>query len=213
VGVVPDVLGELGVLLGAVQGTLGRALVPFAARALLEDGARWEWLGRNATAAPTGDSMRAIVAESKRHIRRVRDTMLSAGAQRRAVDDLIGVAGNLLESDPGEIRVPPTDKLLAVAYPNPSGVDSARVMYSVLSQFVHATPLSLLHLERDAYPSVTAPIYAIAVESACRGFFNVARTTLSIACGRDTELDEALVQLARSLGDVSFAAARWHCLG
>lgn len=205
--------GQLVVLLGALQGTLGAALVPIAARALLEDGARWEWLRIRATTAPTGESMRAIVADSKRYIRRVRDTMVSAGAQPRAVDALLAAAGNLRQADPGDFRIPSNDELLALAYPNASGVDSARVMYGVLSQFVHATPLSVLHLRRDTYHSVTAPIYAIGVEAACRGFFNVARTTLTISVDRGRELDDALAQLAQVLGEVRFTAARWHCLG
>ena len=48
-------------------------------------------------------------------------------------------------------------------------------MYSVLSQFVHATPLSVLHLQRDEWTSLTAATtYAVAVEAACRGFFSIA---------------------------------------
>lgn len=205
--------GHLRVVLGATRGTLGRALVPITARALLEDGARWEWLRINASNAPTGDSMRAIVANSRRHISRVRETMISAGSHPQEVDALLAAAGSLRETDPGDSNLPPIDLLLAVAYPNASGIDSARVMYSVLSQFVHATPISVLHLRRDTFHSITAPIHAIGIEAACRGFFAIARTTLTISADRSQLLEEATQDLAEALGRVRLAAAPWHCLG
>ncbi len=205
--------GQLLVVLGAIQGTLGRALVPMAARALLEDGARWEWLRINASNAPTGDSMRAIVADSKRYIARVRESMISAGSRPEAVDALLAAAGTLREADPGDLTLPSIDQLLPLAYPNASDVDSARVMYSMLSQFVHATPLAVLHLRRDEFHSVTAPIYAISIEAACRGFFNIARTTLTISVERDQRLEDALHDLAEALVEVRRVTAPWHCLG
>jgi hypothetical protein len=204
---------QMLVFAGVVEGTIGRAVLPFAARMLLEDGARWEWLRQQAVASPSGESLRSIVADSRGHIERVRATMTSDGVPLSTVDRLLGYATDLLAADPGEDQMPPVSELLLTAYENPSGVDSARVMYSVLSQFVHATPLSLLHLQRDEFPSVTAPIYAASVEAACWGFWNVARTTLAIACDGDEQLDNALMDLTVALRSVKFEAAIWHSLG
>lgn len=198
---------------GVVQGTVGRALLPFAARALLEDGARWEWVRQQSVINPSGESLRAVVADSKRYIRRVREAMVSDGVRPETVDRLLGHAGELMAADPGAYELPPIGDLLAIAYANASDVDSARVMYSVLSQFVHATPLVMLHLRRDHLPSVTAPIYAIAVEAACRGFCNIARTTLTIACERDEAVDESFVEVASALTAVRYDAAVFHALG
>lgn len=205
--------GQLHVLEGAVEGTLARALLPFAARALLEDGARWEWVRRRAVDNPSGDSLRALVSESKRQIDRVVRTMAADGIPDDVVQMLLGFAGDLTGADPGRHEMPSVAELLSVAYPNPSGVDSARPMYGVLSQFVHATPLSVLHLQRDDFPSLTAPVYAIAVEAACRGFWNIATTTLVIACEGDERLGPAMDSLAVALRAVVSEAAIWHFLG
>lgn len=205
--------GQLDVVRGAFDGKLGRALTPFAGRMLLEDGARWEWLRLNATQRPTGDSLRAMVADSKRHAQRVFETMTSDGVPRLQIEALLADAVDLLGVEPGPFKMPPPSELLETAYPNPSGVDSARVMYSVLSQFVHATPVVMWHLRRDTFHSVTAPIYAIAVEAACRGFTNVARTTLTIACDHDEPLGIALRGLLEAAHRVRLEASRWHVLG
>jgi hypothetical protein len=204
---------QMLLLAGVAQGTVGRALLPFAARALLEDGARWGWLRQRAAANPSGDSLRAVVSDSKRHIQRVRESMVSDGVRRDAVDRLLGHADQLMAAEPGPHELPPMGELLATAYANSSGVDSARVMYSVLSQFLHASPLSMLHVRRDDLPSLTAPVYAIAVEAACRGFWSVALTTLTICCERDEALDKALTEVASALAAVRYDATAFHTLG
>ena len=205
--------GQMLLFAGVAEGTVGRALLPFAARALLEDGARWEWIRQRAVANPSGESLRAVVEESKRCIHRIREAMVSEGVRPEAIDRLLGYAPEFSGRDAGAYEVPPISDLLAIAYPNPSGVDSARVMYSVLSQFVHATPLALLHLQPDHLTSITAPIYAIAVEATCRGFFNIANATVTIACERDATIEEAFHELASALNDVRSDAALFHALG
>lgn len=205
--------GQLDVVLGTLDGTLGRALVPFAGRMLLEDGARWEWLRLNAIQQPTGNSLRALVAESKRYAGRVIDAMTSEGVPRSRIDALLGDAVDLLLTEPGDFELPLMPALLTTAYPNASGIDSARVMYSVLSQFVHATPVVMWHLRRGTFHSITAPMYAIAIDAACRGFTNVAVTTLTIACDRDERLDVALRALREHSHVVRYEASRWHLLG
>jgi hypothetical protein len=146
-------------------------------------------------------------------MQRVVETMTSDGVAVQRITALLGDAADLLAVEPGHFEVPPVSRLLEAAYPNPSGVDSARVMYSVLSQFVHATPLVMWHLRRAAFHSITAPIYAVAIEAACRGFSNVATTTLTIACDRDNQLDVALRELWQSADHVRFEASRWHLVG
>lgn len=204
---------QMLVLEGVVTGQLGRALLPNAARGLLEDGARWGWLRQQVATSPTGDSLRALVAESKHHVQRVREGWIADGVPQSVIDDLLGPATELLASTPGDFQLPPLTEMLSAVHRTSSGIDSARPMYSVLSQFVHATPLAALHLQRDWFPSLSAPVYAIAVEAACRGFFNIAASTLLVACEGGVPLGPSLDELGRALSDVIFEASRWHFLG
>ena len=54
-------LSSLSITRGAVDGRLGKALLPISARMLFEDGARWYWLPYSAANATTGESLRALV--------------------------------------------------------------------------------------------------------------------------------------------------------
>jgi hypothetical protein len=198
---------------GVARGKVGRACLPFAARSLLEDGARWEWMRQQARLNPNGHSFGAIVANGNRYLRRVRHTMESDGIPPSTVDRLLGHAAEIGGTDVSMHRLPPIKDLLQVAYPNNSDLDSARIMYSVLSQFSHATPLAQLHLQPDEQTSLTAPTYAIAVEAACRGFWNIARATLTIACEQDASLDGAFGALGSALSAVRHDAAFFHVLG
>lgn len=204
---------NLVVLKGASMGQLGRALLPPAARGLLEDGARWEWLRRQVRSGPSGNALRAIIADSKRYLGAIRTSLLSDGVPSPTFDQLVGPATGLLQVTPGEHRLPLLDEMLTAGHPTRSGIESARPMYSLLSQFVHATPLSVLHLKRDEFASLSAPTYAIAVEAACRGFLAIARTTLVMSCEPSTDLSSALLALETVLAEVIRDAAAWHFLG
>lgn len=204
---------QMMVFKGAISGQLGRALLPYSARSLLEDGARWEWVRIAASRQASGNALRALVADSKRHIDHVRNGLLSDGVPIAVVRRLLGSTVGMLDSGSNSYQLPPLSDMLSEAYPTASRVDSVRPMYSMLSQFVHATPLSALHLQRDVFPSLTAPTYAIAVEAACRGFWNISRTTLAMACSEDLDLSPQFDELAAALGAVIFETSRWHMLG
>ena len=161
----------------------------------------------------TGNSFRAIVSDSKRHVERIREGLISDGIPVAVVESLLGPALDLVRAEPGSYRLPPIAEMLPAAYLSPSGVESTRPIYRVLSQFIHSTPLAVLHLQRDEYHSISAPVFAIAVEAACRGFWNGATTSLAIACDLDAALESAFEELTVALGDVTFEAARWHTLG
>jgi hypothetical protein len=205
---------HLQILSGACSGLLGRALLPPAARALFEDGARWEWLVREVCqSGPTGAAIEALVTDGRDYLSVIRQRMISDGIPSRRFDTLVGQARNLLSAPGGGAALPPIEELIRLAYPTASGIESARPMYSVLSQFVHATPLSVLHLRQDEWHSLTAPTYAIAVESACRGFLSTATATARVACEPAPSLAEAVDELVEKLRGVTQAATSWHFLG
>jgi hypothetical protein len=204
---------QMQVVRGTVTGTLGRALLPTAARLLFEDGARWGWLRRRAAAAPTGDSFRALIEDSARHIDKVKRSLASAGVSTSTVDQLLGRASQVFAGAPLRDRIPEIGALVSAVHGTPSGVNSARPMYSWLSQFVHSTPLAVMHLKRDELPSVTAPTFAVAIEAACRGFTEIALTTTTLAGASSSETQAAAEVMIQRLSDIIIQAARWHCLG
>lgn len=205
---------QLNVLRGVVEGTLAKALLPFAARPLFEEGARWGWLGLTARARVTpGDGLHAIVDDSRRRIERVRKSLEGYGVPRDRVDHLLGDATDLLQAAPAASELPSLQEMLVVAHPSSTGIDTAIPLYSLLSQYVHPSPLAVLHLQRDVFPSLSAPMYAVAVEASCRGFARTAMSTLAICCEPDDALSTALEGLLEALGGVVHDAMRWHFLG
>lgn len=205
---------QLNVLRGVVEGTLAKALLPFAARPLFEDGARWGWLGLTAgTRAKPGDGLHAIVDDSRRRVEKVRNSLATDDVPRDRIDHLLGDATELLHAAPAASSLPSLQEMLALAHPSSTGVDTANPLYSLLSQYVHPSPLAVLHLQRDVFPSLSAPMYAVAVEASCRGFARTAMGTLAICCEPDDDLSAALERLLEALGGVVFDAMRWHFLG
>jgi len=205
---------QLQVLRGVVNGSLAKALLPFAARPLFEEGARWGWLGHSAASgASPGARLHAIVDDSRRRVEKVRDALASDDIPRDRIDHLLGGAKDLLEASPASTELPPLPEMLAAAHPSSTGIDTANPIYSLLSQFVHPTPIAVLHLQRDLFPSISAPMFAVAVEASCRGIWRTAMSTLAICCEPGEELDAALAALSEALGVVVFDAMKWHFLG
>jgi hypothetical protein len=206
-------LSSLSVMRGALDGRLAPVLLPISARALFEDGARWNWLRHSASTEAPGESLKALVNEGVRRRDRIGSILESDGVPQKLIDELLGRAKEIPDSDPGDVATPPLDEMLTLAYPNPSGLDSARPMYSVLSQFVHATPISNLHICRDIHPTVSAPVYAIAIEAAARGFERTASVTLLLG-GVDSQVLEAPIEeLRRRCAAIMLRAASYHFLG
>ena len=86
-------------------------------------------------------------------------------------------------------------------------------MYAILSQFTHATPLSLLHIHRDSLPSLSAPTWSVSVEAACRGFQRIAAISLLLADLDGTEIGPLLEDLNAQRMNVAFTCAPYHFLG
>ena len=198
---------------GALDGTLGKALLPISARMLFEDGARWNWFPHSATTATTGESLKALVNDGAQRRDRIASSLQSDGVPRPIVEELLGPAVNIPQFDPGELKMPTPGEMLTLAYPNPSGTDSAQAIYGVLSQFVHATPISTLHHQRDTFPSVSAPVYAIALEAAARGFERIASITLLLGGFNPESIQQPLEEVQRRSAEVASRAIFYHCLG
>ena len=206
-------LSNLSVIRGGLEGSLGKALLPISARMLFEDGARWDWLSHSAATATTGESLKALVNDGALRRDRIATSLLSDGVPRSVIEELLGPAVNIPQFDPGELDIPPLGEMLRLAYANPSGIDSAQAVYGVLSQFVHATPISTLHFHRDTFPSVSAPVYAIAMEAAARGFERIASITLLLAGLNPESIQEPLHEVQRRCAEVASRASFYHLLG
>ena len=206
-------LSSLSITRGALDGRLGKALLPISARMLFEDGARWYWLPYSAANATTGESLKALVNDGARRRDRIAEVLQSDGVPRPIVEDLLGPAVNIPQFDPGELKLPPIGEMLTLAYPNPSGIDSAQAIYGVLSQFVHATPISTLHHKRDMLPSVSAPVYAIAIEATARGFERIASITLPLGGLNLDSIQEPLQEVQQRCAEITARASIYHCLG
>lgn len=206
-------MSHVMVIRGTSENTLGKALLPMAARALFEDGARWTWMFHNSQRSTTGESFKALVNEAASLRDKVAQRLVSDGIPAQLVEELLGMAQAIAHSDAAEETVPELREMLGLAYPNPSCVNSARAMYSVLSQFVHATPISNWHICRDTFPSLTAPTYAISLECATQGFERIASITPLLAGVAPKALAEPLDELRARSREVMLAASTYHLLG
>lgn len=222
----PDAFGYLGactfalaqahlrIVRGIVEDTLGRALLPFAARALFEEGARWGWLRESVKVSQDGQSARALLGDARHHLVEARRWMVSEGIPNRLVDELLTGTQVLVDAPVDSSRMPSMDEMLAVAYPTrPDRTASAGPIYSILSQFVHSTPIAALHLQRDHFPSLSAPMYAVAVEAACHGYLSIATSVTAVAFGeRSKSLLPFLERQREAFGNVCYATSSAHFL-
>lgn len=206
-------LSSLSITRGALEGQLGKALLPISARMLFEDGARWNWLPHSAATAPTGESLKALINDGARRRDRITEVLQSDGVPRPIVEDLLGPAVDMPQFDPGQLELPPIGEMLTLAYPNPSGIDSAQAIYGVLSQFLHATPISTLHLQHDNFASVSAPVYAIAIEATARGFERIASITLPLGGLNLESIQQPLEDVQQRCAEITSRAFIYHCLG
>ena len=206
-------LSNLSIMRGALEGTLGKALMPISARMLFEDGARWNWFPHSAMTATTGESLKALVNDGARRRDRIATGLQSDGVPRPIIEELLGPAVNIPQFDPRELEMPSVGEMLTLAYPNPSGIDSAQAIYGVLSQFVHATPISTLHFQQGKFPSVSAPVYAIAIEATARGFERIASITLRLGGLNSESIQQPLEEVQLRCAEIASKACFYHCLG
>ena len=206
-------LSHLMVVRSVLEEKMGKALLPMAARALFEDGARWRWLTHSSQHATRGESLKALVNEAATRRDDAAKHLESDGVPKHLIDELLGMSKAVPLSEPSEVSVPGLQEMLEHAYPNPSGVNCAGAMYSVLSQFVHATPISNWHIRRDTFPSLTAPIYAISLECATQGFERIASATPLLAGVDPAALTCPLQELRARCREVMLMASPYHLLG
>ncbi len=204
---------HLAVLQGATSGDVADALVPFAARSLFEEGARWGWLAKQSSAS-SGSSARALFGEAQFQLAAARQAMLKEGISPEHVDAWLAAANPVASAGTGDHRLPSIDSMLDVAY----AVDErftafARPMYSILSQFIHGTPIAVMHLSRSTFPSLSAPTFAVSVHAACFGYWWVAKSSLALAFGpKVAELNPEFQELAHALAHVRSTANAFHFL-
>ena len=206
---------HLMVLRAAVEGTVGQAFVPAAARALFEDGARWGWLRATvATAGPTGAGIQSMLADTQRYLRDARDWMSKEGLPASSIEHMLRPAGPLLDGDFVGPGLPSIEDMIASTFaPADGGTEWALPMYGLLSQFVHYSPIGTLHVQFDRFPSVSAPMFAVAAQAACHGHFLVLLSTTSILYGNNRlQANSALEDLASAVGALSRLASGIHFL-
>ncbi len=206
-------LSNLQIIRGGLEGGLGKALMPVAARMLYEDGARWMWLLQSATTTTPGEALTALVNEGALRRDEISNSLQSDGVPQHLIDELLGAAGAIPSPVPGVASPPKLAEMLSHAYPNPSGVHSAPAIYGVLSQFVHATPISNWHIRRDTFPTLTAPTFAISLEAAARGFERIASIAPRLAGTSRESLDEPLDELCERRAELTLVASIYHLLG
>ena len=206
-------LSNLSVIRGGLDGSLGKALLPVAARMLFEDGARWNWLLHSIGAQAPGESFKALVNDGVLRRDRIVAVLQSDGVPRDLIDELLGPAIRIVHPEPGELSAPTMQDMLRLAYPSPAGFDSARVLYSVLSQFVHATPISNLHIQRDIFPSLSAPVYAVSLESAARGLERIASITPLLAGVKSEPIESPLRELRSRCAELVRWTSFRHLIG
>ncbi|MDE0268657.1 MAG: hypothetical protein OXI96_06435 [Acidimicrobiaceae bacterium] len=204
---------NLLVIRNSLEGSLGKALMPIAARMLLEDGARWSWFRHSAGNEMRGESLKALVNDGIDYRDRIAANLKSDGVPQYIIDQLLGTALEVSRPESATIPTAKLDDMLRGAYPNLSYIDTTRAMYSILSQFVHATPISNWHIHRDIFPSLSAPIYAVSLESAVRGFERIASITLPMM-GIDLEsLEQPLKKMRKQCAMIIQQAILYHFLG
>ncbi len=160
-----------------------------------------------------GQALKTLVNDGAHHRDKISKSLQSDGVPQNLINDLLGPATEIPVPEHGTPSLPAITELLNLGYSNASEVRSAPAMHSVLSQFVHATPISNWHIRRDIFPTLTAPAFAISLESAARGFERIALITLLLAGVSRETLDEPLNALSERCAQITTLAALYHFLG
>lgn len=205
---------HLRVLQGIVEGTLGRAFLPVAARSLFEDGARWGWLGHAVSmSGPTGSSLESLLADAKRHTTRTREWMIAEHLPLQAITQILSPAAPLLEATIAEQPIPTIEQMIELTYHTDSSTPWALPAYGLLSQFAHYSPIAAMHVQRDTFPSLSAPMFAVSVQAACQGHWYVTARASSIVYDKTADGAAAsLTRLATAAARVSRLASGRHFL-
>jgi hypothetical protein len=206
-------LTQISILSGVIEETLGSSLLPFAARTLYEDGARWAWLRAQLAKDPMSHPFSSLVSDCSNLIKKVVSLLETEEVPSDVIQSLLGGSLDFPKGDNPKRILPKIDVLVSAAYMNPSNVDSAKPTYAFLSQFVHSTPISVLQLRPGRWTSLNAPSFAISVEAACRGFRTVAQVTLTMSLEMTAELRSRLQLLDNAVIGVVESAMDSHFLG
>ncbi len=180
-------LGSAEVCFATAKGDLPADLAPIAARMLLEEGARTQWMFAHDDELEVQARYNAIRNEETRARSALRSRLASHGVPSKTVAGLLDPlpAGRVPHLDtvrpipPGrtEAQVPPYEQMLklGINYAEPGWLALA---YSLLSQMTHMTPLGLLHSAARSGrwgPTLSHEMTALAVDTAALG---VTRTVL-----------------------------------
>lgn len=199
----------------ALQGTFGLALTPFCARPLLEEGGRWLWMLRRASESleETEAALHGYVGDAQTRLRRIQETFRSSGIPEHVVEEILGTAQQILNARTRDYDFPAQSVTLREGYAAWGGEDWVRPIYSVLSQWTHATPLAALHLRRGQFTSLTTPMLAVALDAACHGFLALAIAAVPAALTPKVRQDVNTDELTARCSEVRFVAGAFHLIG
>jgi hypothetical protein len=161
-----------------------------------------------------GNSIKAMLGDAQHHIESARTWMQNERLPKRAADRFLNAAEPMLSGSFDGLRLPQIDEMIVTAYPtSPDRTAWALPMYGFLSQFVHYSPIATLHLQRDSFPSISAPAFAVAVDAACHGHFLTVLGASALAYGEERQpAMPALETLARALSVVKSRSSAVHFL-
>lgn len=182
------------VAIGSVDSSVSPDLGPIAARMLLEEGARSQWLFGG---SERDEEMRrryvAIADEETWRRSVIRAGLLKNGASNAAVERLLDplpaervpslYARRTPANQKAPVAPPPYEQLirLGVGFAEEGWLDLA---YALLSQVTHATPLGLLHMEQSPGCSagLSPEMAALTLDAACLGASVILPPLAAILC-------------------------------
>lgn len=188
---------------------MGRALLPYVARPTMELAAAWSWVTRGIACGEFQSRLRTFlgaaassVQETERAFARRQVTVpareLLGGAH---IVDVAAAAGASPE------RLPP--EYLHDGFHGWGGEAWAAPIYGVLSQFVHVTPIALLHLQPAKWHSLSAPAFSVAADAVATSLTLLLQQTLPMAGVAGIDFTE----LERATNDVRWEASKYHFIG
>jgi hypothetical protein len=160
-----------------------------------------------------------MISSAASVIKRLEKLFRGQGTSGQTTEDLLGPARHLIEVDDGlrvnldGFHMPSVEELLLVAYQDVGYGEWAIPVYSVLSQFIHATPIAHWHLKPSQWTSLTAPMASLALDAAAHGFTFLCYSNLAVAGADVAVTRDSVERLMRVTGRVHREAVAFHMIG
>lgn len=212
----------LDILSGVLANTIGPALLPFAARPVFEEAGRWGWIisASESDVRRVSKRLQGYFEDVARRVSVAERRFREAGVEKEVSTGLLGnvdvlplIAERGAEQvEDSELMPDRMEDLLNTVYSSMEAQRWASDAYAILTQFVHVTGIAIQHVRPGQWHSLTAPMYALTLDTLASGFVYHAYAVALLSGHYDARISAMFEDLQGCASDLLAEANRLHFL-